>query len=164
MHRLAASRTEQLPPTVFPQCTTPPLRPVKESIPCSQSKRIQQRLRAVVHFGRIPVINLSLTCTSLVKPALSHTLLFVHYLFKGTGVLTMQRAQLHFVKHQTEQSICVGNDCGHFAWKEKPRCVRYIFPPNTFPLQSTLHGSKPQVEVASARRKLRTMTPPCLDS
>jgi hypothetical protein len=31
--------------------------------------------------------------------------------------------------------------------------VRYNFPPNTFRLQSALRGSKPQVEVASARRK-----------
>src|ERR1700756_3397682 len=32
--------------------------------------------------------------------------------------------------------------------------VRYNFPPNTSRLQSALHGSKPHVEVASARRKL----------
>src|SRR4029077_9319683 len=37
------------------------------------------------------VINLSLMCNSLVKPALWHTLLSCDYLFKGTGVLTMQR-------------------------------------------------------------------------
>jgi len=34
------------------------------------------------------------------------------------------------------------------------RSLRYNFPPNTFLLQSPLRGSKPQVEVASARRKL----------
>jgi hypothetical protein len=59
-----------------------------------------------------------------------------------------------------DASIIALADLRRFSATAMPasaRSLRYSFFSNTFRLQSALRGSKPQVEVASARRNYRTM-------
>jgi hypothetical protein len=56
--------------------------------------------------------------------ALWHTLLSCDYLYKGTGVLAMQRTLLHFVKAKSEQiHLRMETIADTSLGRTKPHCV-----------------------------------------